>query len=76
MVLEFVEQGFGIQDLCAEKGGYLNRPKQKDSDQFTESEVQRNFDIATTRSTFHWSCEKLEDFEKHLAFFYAFVQGR
>ena len=48
MVLEFVEQGFAIQDLCAEKGVFLNRPKQKDSDQFTGSEVQRNFDIATT----------------------------
>ena len=49
MLLEFVEQGFAIQDLCAEKGVFLNRPKQKDCEQFTESEVQRNIDIATTR---------------------------
>ena len=49
MVLEFVEQGFAIQDLCAEKGVFLSRPKQKDSDQCTETEVQRIFDIATTR---------------------------
>ena len=45
MVLEFVEQGFAIQNLCAEIGVFLNRPKKKDSDQFTGSEVQRNFDI-------------------------------
>ena len=49
MVLELVEQGFPIQDLCEEKWVFLNRPKQKNNDQFTESEVQRNFDIATTR---------------------------
>ena len=42
-VLKFVEEGheimtdrgFSIQDLCAEKGVSLNRPKQKDQDQFS-----------------------------------------
>ena len=56
-VLQFVEEsheimsdrGFAIQDMCAIKGVFLNRPKQKDADQFSQSEVQRNFDIASTR---------------------------
>jgi hypothetical protein len=56
-VLQFVEEeheimsdkGFSIQDLCAKKGVFLNRPKQKENDQFTEGQVQRNFDIASTR---------------------------
>ena len=48
MLLEFVEQGFAIQDLCAEKGVFLNIPKQKDSNHFTESEVQQNFDPTKT----------------------------
>ena len=43
------ERGFAIQDLCALKGIYLNRPAQKLSDQFTQAEVASNFDIASTR---------------------------
>lgn len=56
-ILKFVEteheimtdRGFSIQDLCAEKGVTLNRPKQKEDDQFSNTENQRNFDIASTR---------------------------
>ncbi len=56
-VLKFVQEdheimtdrGFSIQDLCAEKGVALNRPKQKENDQFSSIETQRNFDIASTR---------------------------
>ena len=43
------DRGFAIQDLCALKGIYLNRPAQKLSDQFTQAEVASNFDIASTR---------------------------
>ncbi|XP_066924260.1 uncharacterized protein [Clytia hemisphaerica] len=56
-ILRFVEEehelmsdrGFSVQDLCAIKGIYLNRPKQKENDQFSEQEIHRNFDIASTR---------------------------
>ena len=52
MLLEFVEQGFVIQDLCAKKGVFLNRPKENgDSD---ETLISRR-----RESTFHWPCEKL-----------------
>ena len=34
-----VDRGFAIQDLCALKGIYLNRPAHKLSDQFTQAEV-------------------------------------
>ena len=37
------DRGFSIQDFCAKKGILLNRPKQKDSSQFSEQ------DIAATR---------------------------
>ena len=45
------DRGFSIQDLCAIKGVSLNRPKQKDSEsnQFTQGEIHKNFDIAATR---------------------------
>ena len=56
-VLQYVEEGheimsdrgFSIQELCATKGVSLNRPKQKDADQFSQTEEHRNFDIASTR---------------------------
>ena len=43
------DRGFAIQDLCALKGIYLNRPAHKLSDQFTQAEGASNFDIASTR---------------------------
>ena len=43
------DRGFSIQDLCVIHGVSLNRPKQKDSSQFSEADVKRNFDIAATR---------------------------
>ena len=43
------DKGFAIQGLCTKKGIFLNRPKQKDQDQFLEKDVQKNFDIASTR---------------------------
>ena len=43
------DRGFSIQELCSIKGVTLNRPKQKDEDQFSQSEVQINFDIAATQ---------------------------
>ena len=56
-ILKFVEEehelmsdrGFAVQELCSIKGIFLNRPKQKDTDQFSEHEVHRNFDIVATR---------------------------
>ena len=38
-----------MQNYCFVKGVYLNRPAQKDSDQFSQSDVASNFDIASTR---------------------------
>ena len=43
------DRGFAIQELCSITGVFLNRPKQKESDQFKQNEVQQNFDIASTR---------------------------
>ena len=43
------DRGFSVQDYCSVKGVYLNRPAQKDSDQFSQSDVASNFDIASTR---------------------------
>ena len=43
------DKGFSIQDLCAIKGVTLKRPKQKQSDQFSQADIQTNFDIAYTR---------------------------
>ncbi|XP_065645521.1 uncharacterized protein LOC136075992 [Hydra vulgaris] len=56
-ILELVEKehevmadrGFSIQDLCASKGIYLNRPSQKSSHQFPQADVAGNFNIASTR---------------------------
>ena len=43
------DRGFSVQDYCSVKGVYLNRPAQKDSDQFSQSDVASNFDIASAR---------------------------
>ena len=43
------DRGFAVQELCSIRGIFLNRPKQKDEDQFSQQEVHRNFDIASTR---------------------------
>jgi hypothetical protein len=43
------DRGFSVQDYCSVKGVYLNRPAQKDNNQFSQSDVASNFDIASTR---------------------------
>ena len=43
------DRGFSVQDYCSVKGVYFNRPAQKDSDQFSQSDVASNYDIASTR---------------------------
>ena len=43
------DHGFLIQELCAVRGITLNRPKQKENDQFAERVIATNFDIAATR---------------------------
>ena len=43
------DRGFSVQDYCSVKRVYLNRPAQKDNDQFSQSDVASNFDIASTR---------------------------
>ena len=43
------DRGFAFQELCSIKGIFLNRPAQKNCEQFTEADVAANFDIAATR---------------------------
>lgn len=43
------DKGFGIEDLCHSKGLLHNRPPMKINSQYDESEVSKNFDIATLR---------------------------
>ena len=43
------DRGFSIQELCAVRGITLNRPKQKENDQFVERDIATNFGIAATR---------------------------
>ena len=43
------DKGFNITDICHEKGLLHNRPPMKVSHQFDETEVVKNFDIATLR---------------------------
>ena len=43
------DRGFSIQELCARRGITLNRPKQKENDQFMEVDVATTFAIAVTR---------------------------
>ena len=43
------DRRFSIQELCAVRGITLNRPKQKENDQFAERDIATNFDIAVTR---------------------------
>ena len=43
------DRGFSVQDYCAVKGVYLNRPAQKANGTFSHSEIASNFDIASTR---------------------------
>ena len=43
------DKGFGITDLCLAKGLHHNRPPLKYNAQYDETEISRNFDIATLR---------------------------
>ena len=43
------DRGFSIKELCRVKGITLNRQKQKENDQFYQSDLAANFDIAATR---------------------------
>ena len=55
------DRGFSIQELCALCGITLNRPKQKDNDQFSEIDVASNFDIAATRIHVERSIGRVRD---------------
>ena len=43
------DKGFGITDLCLAKDLHHNRPPLKYNAQYDETEISRNFDIATLR---------------------------
>ena len=43
------DRGFAIADLLISKGITLNRPKQKEGQQFPDKESSENFDVAGTR---------------------------
>lgn len=43
------DKGFNISDLCHSKGILHNRPPLKFSEQYEETEISNNFDIATLR---------------------------
>ena len=43
------DRRFSVQGYCSVKGVYLNRSVQKYSDEFSQSDVASNFDIASTR---------------------------
>ena len=56
-VINYVEQrheimsdrGFSIQELCTVKGITLNWPKHEENEQFDQSDLAANFDIAATK---------------------------
>ena len=43
------DKGFGITEMCLQKGLHHNRPPLKFDAQYDESEISKNFDIATLR---------------------------
>lgn len=43
------DKGFGITELCLAKGLHHNRPPLKYNPQYDETEISKNFDIATLR---------------------------
>lgn len=43
------DKGFGIEDLCHAKGLSHNRPPMKFCVQYEESDISKNFDVATLR---------------------------
>ena len=43
------DKGFGNEDLCHSKGLLHNRPPMKMNPQYDESEISKNFDVATLR---------------------------
>ena len=42
------DRGFSFQEPCTRRSITLNRPTQKENDQFVEVDVATNFDIAAT----------------------------
>ena len=42
-------RGFLIKELCIVRGISLNRPKQKENNQFAEKDIAANFDITATQ---------------------------
>lgn len=42
-------KGFGITELCLQKGLHHNRPPIKFDAQYDETDISKNFDIATLR---------------------------
>ena len=55
------DRRFSIQELCASRGITLNKPKQKENDQFMEVDVASNFDIAATRIHVERFIERVRD---------------
>lgn len=43
------DKGFDIAEACLKKGVLHNRPPMKLNDQYEQSEISANFDIATLR---------------------------
>ena len=43
------DKGFGIEDLCHAKGLSHNRPPMKFEAQYEETDIAKNFDVATLR---------------------------
>ena len=57
------DKDFSVQDYCANKGVFLNRPAQKVHPQVSEADVAANFNIASTRIHVERYIGRLRDWE-------------